>query len=603
MTTTKTKPKGFGAPMDGKRGIIAAKKPGLLQTDAVTTAMHGYGGNDSVEVPEAATVPPADDAPLTVNPAELRVLIAAEAERTARAMNQSLLDQMQAMQADYDIQQNATRQQQDLLQAEAQKAKAEADRLKSIFTATGNAIPTNDASPGASQRYGFNVNTLVLPSSQEPQGAAKDFYDILNNPQYTPRQTAFDPQDGAEYEQLDTTYLDRYLRENKKAVMADMERLFKAHGFLRGASRDAQAGSTLGTPGSIQNAFLPYLSALMRQSHVARYVWWQFITEKLELGRVPGNNVLVPRFQWLDDPTDPDDFVLDTSQSSATITTESQALTMLTTPVELFGYGLGKGNRVGNRPIAIPEFISASSMVDLVQALNTRLGQNYNALEDLIIRRIFQQTLANPANIYYNNAGNVTNTPGTMNVGSDGTMTEEAANSLFAEMTRRAIPTFDNGTRVATVNTFAAAQFKNSLGDKLKAQTEAEIQEVTNILNAGTLGDGIVKPSGYLGTYCNFMWFESGTISIGAAATEGVNSISFGAGARVARDNFFFGPGVAGKGVSLPMEIRMDDSGTFGTKMRFIWRSIEGWGSLDCTSTNAGQQDRCLVLRNTDQPI
>ena len=604
---SKKKPMGFGSQVDGRRQIIDKKKPGMLDAIQGADANSNYGATDSAntDVPEAATVPAQDTSgAVTLTADELRVLVARQADEVARNLNQSLVDQMQALQQDFDTQMTAARHQQERLQTEAQKAADEATRLKGIFTATGTAIPVGDAqSVNRSQRYGFNVNTMLLPSSAEPQGAAKDFYDIFQNPQYTPRQSVFDSTDGSEYEQIDTTYLDRYIRTHKDQVMSDMERLFKAHGYLRGSNRDATQGSTLGVSGSIQNAFLPFLSAIMRMSHVPRYIWWQFVTTQLELGRVPGNNILVPRFQWLDDPTDPNDFIVDNVSSSATFSQESQALSMLTTPIELFGYALGKGTKVTTRPIAIPEFISASSLVDLVTPLNSRLGQNYNALEDLIIRQLFEQTLNNPNNIYYNNAGTLSQTSASMNAGSDGTATEEAFNALFAEMTRRQIPLFPNGTRVGVLNGFSTAQFKNSLGGKLRATSEAEIQEVTSILNAGTLGDGLVKPSGYLGNYDNFMLFESGTISIGATGTEGVQNTTFGVGTNLTRDNYFFGPGVVGKGVSMPMEIRMDESNTFGTKMRFIWRSIEGWGTLDCTSTNPSQQDRVLVLRTTDRPM
>jgi hypothetical protein len=600
MTNTikKKSQRGFG---QDQRSLILAKRPEL--TPAATGADGAtYGGTDSLdEVPEGASVPVQETSTINVHPDELRTLISAEATKLAAQMNQDLTAQLQAVQADVDAMARRTQQQQQELQEEASKAKAEADRLKSVFAATGHTIPAGDRSAGSS--LGYNVNRLILPSGQEPQGSARDFVDILRNSGYTPRLTAYDPTDGNSYEQVDTTYLDRFVRANKSHLMRDMEVLMKAHGFLRGSSpsgQDAQAGNTLGTPGSVGSIVLDFLSSLMRDSHNPRYVWWQFVTTKLELGRVPGNNILVPRFQWIDEPINPEDYILDTETSSANISSDSQALQTLTTPISLFGWGLGRGNRIGTRPIAIPEFINASSLLDLIQPVNTRLGQNFNALEDLVIRQIFAQTLANPANIYYSNGAGITNTAGDLIVGSDGTANEEAFNQLFGEMTRRQIPTFDNGSRVGVLNTVATAQFKNSLGDKLRASTEAEIQEVTNILNAGTLGDGIVRPNGYLGTYCNFMLFESGTTAVGGAGTDGVNTITTGAGGVTMRDNYFFGPGVAGEGVSLPMEIRMDDSGTFGTKMRFIWRYIGGWGSLDCTSTNPGQQDRVVVLRNTD---
>lgn len=619
-----TSGRGFSQVSSDKSRIISKKRPDLFgDQDNLQRSHHQqatFGGNDNTEevISDDTEINP--QSLITFQKSEYDQSVAKAADAKSAYDNQDLVAQLRVMRSEIDAVAQKSRETEEALVLEAKVAKDEVIRLKGVFSATGNSGALADAvipqvdrpygSAGSTGNYGYNIKTSMLPSSSEPQGAARDFIDILNNSQYTPRSQVFDPNDGDSVEQLDNRQLDRFLQDNRDHLSKDMERFMKGNGFLRGSTdmgRDSQAGSTLGLAGSIRDAFLPYLSAYLRTSHQPRYIFHQFATERVELGRVPGTTILVPRFQWIDDPTDPEDYVLDSSTSSATISPDSQALQMLTTPIQLFGYGLGRGTRVGTRAISIPEFIQASSMVELQNALSSRLGQNYNAFEDMSIRRIFQQTLANPANIYYNNGGEVSQTPASIVAGRDGTLTEEILNSLASEMTRRQIPTYENGYRVGVIQTYATTQFKNSLGDKIRASSEAEIQEVTNILNAGVLGDSLTKPSGYLGTYCGFMLFESGTIGVGLPGqpnSEGVYDNTFGAGTSlVCRDNFFFGPGVVGNGVSLPMNIRMDDSGSFGTRMRFIWRSMEGWGSLDCTSTNPGQQDRVLCLRTADRLI
>lgn len=631
------KARGF-VPQNDKSRIIADKRPDLLggqdsNASPVPNAVFGEV-DSSVETTSDVTIDPTQKNRITFEQDEYDLTVQRIAQEKSEKDNRDLVAQIEVMKAEYTASAKRSKDGEAILLTEIKTATEEVSRLKNVFSATGNskALADSIAEPevdrpytggyigstrvtppaltatASDRAYGYNINTTYLPSSAEPQGAARDFVDMLQNPQYTPRTHVFD--DGEPVEQLDSRQIDRFFRENRVHVMRDMERLMKGNGLLRGSSdigRDSQAGPTLGVAGSIRDAFLPFLSSLMRSTHQPRYIFHQFATERLELGRVPGTTILVPRYQWLDDPIDLEDYLLDSSLFSASISPESQALQMLTTPVQLFGYGLGKGSRMGTRPIAIPEFIQASSLVELQNALYDRLGQNYNAFEDLAIRRIFQQTLQNPANIYYNNGGEVTSTPSVITAGRDGTTTEEVLNSLASEMTRRQIPTYGNGLRMGVINTYSTTQLKNSLGDKLRANTESEIQEITNILNAGTLGDSLVKPNGYIGSYCGFMLFESGTIGIGLPGqpnSDGVTNNIYGAGTSfVARDNLFFGPGVVGKGTSLPMSIRMDDSGSFGTKMRFIWRSMEGWGSLDCTSTNPGQQDRVLVLRNSDRLI
>jgi hypothetical protein len=617
---SKPKPKGFGIPIaDAKTRLYAKKKPSLLNgSDRAGTI--GISGSDAV--PESNSVDSTidlvdtsgdgtDEQPISIKKSELNGFIAAKATEMADTLQKDLMAQFQAMKDDIHRKDTEFKEQLTTVSNEANQWKAEADRLASVFKATGTSAPIGDAS---SSRYGLNINKLILPSSAEPQGAAKDFVDMFNNPQYSPKRVVYDPADGSEYVQRDTRETDAFIRKNADALRDAFELVAKANGLLRGNrdfGKDSKPGFTLGTQGGIPDAFLAYLSDIIRMTHVQRYIWWQFPDTKLELGGVPGNNILVPRFALLDEPTTIDDFILDTATSTTSISPESQALQMSTVPVELFGCGLGKGTNVGNRAIGVPEFIAATSLVQLINVLNSRLGIHYNAFIDLWIRRLYQQATNNAANIYYNEGGNLTQTPANINTGEEATCTQEALNAMSSEMSRRGIPTFENGLRVAVLHTYAANQLKNDMDNKLAIVTEQQLQDITQILNAGSLGNGIDRLSGYLGNYNGFMCFESTTTGVGLPGPnnlEGVNSITFGVGARTTRDNYFFGPGVVGQGVASPMEIRQDGSGTFGTSNRYIWRSIEGFGNMDCCSLNAsgqatGQQDRVTILRTVDQAI
>jgi hypothetical protein len=616
-----SKPKGFGTPIaDAKSRLYAKKKPELLNgSDRAGTI--GISGSDAV--PESNSVAPtidgvdvtdksSDEKVITIKDSELNGLIAAKSTEMAHTLQKDLMAQFQAMKDEVHTRDTEFKKQLSAVSTEANQWKAEADRLASVFKATGTSAPIGDAS---SSRYGLNINRLILPSSAEPQGAAKDFVDMFNNPQYSPKRSVYDPADGAEYVQRDTRETDEFIRKNADALRDSFELVAKANGLLRGnrdnSGRDSKPGFTLGTQGGIPDAFLAYLSDVIRMTHVPRYIWWQFPDTKLELGGVPGNNILVPRFSVLDEPTTIDDFILDTATSVASISPESQSLQMSTVAVELFGCGLGKGTNVGNRPVGIPEFVAATSLVQLLNVLNSRLGIHYNAFIDLWIRRLFQQSTNNVNNIYYNEGGNLTQTPANINTGEEGTCTQEALNAMSSEMSRRGIPTYQNGLRTAVLHTYAANQLKNDMDNKLAIITEQQLQDITQILNAGSLGNGIDRLSGYLGNYNGFMCFESTTTGVGLpgpANLEGVNTIAFGVGARTTRDNYFFGPGVVGEGVASPMEIRQDGSGTFGTSNRYIWRSIQGFGNMDCCSLNAsgqatGQQDRVMIMRTVDQAI
>ena len=620
--SVRSNPKGFGTPIaDAKSRVYAKKKPSLLNGSDRANAI-GISGNDSV--PEANSIDPAektvepiekpvtDSKTISLKDNELNALIADKATVLARDLQADLLEQLNAMKDDIAARDRQYQEQLSKVSDEANQWKQEADRLSSVFKATGHSQPIADA---ASTKYGLNINKLILPSSSEPQGAAKDYINMLNNPQYVSKRLVYDPVDGEEYLQRDTRETDSFIRQNRDQLRKDFELLAKANGLLRGNrdhfGKDGKPGFTLGVAGGIAEAFLSYLSDIVRTTHTLRYIWWQFPVTRLELGSVPGNNILVPRFALLDEPTSIDDFILDTATSMTSISPEAQSLQMSTVAIELFGCGLGKGTNVGNRAIGISEFVTASSMVQLENVLITRLGTHYNAFIDLWIRRLFQQAVNNPANIYYNEGGNLTQTPANINTGEEGTCTQEILNAMSSEMSRRGIPTYENGYRIAVLHTYAANQLKNDMDNKIAVVTEQQLQDITNILNAGSLGNGIDRATGYLGTYNGFMCFESLTTGVGLPGPtnlEGVQNVTFGVGARVTRDNYFFGPGVVGEGVSSPMEIRQDGSGTFGTSNRYIWRSIQGFGNMDCCSLNAsgqatGQQDRVLVLRTVDQAI
>lgn len=601
------RPKGFGPAATEKDAILALNaRKGLIDADSLP--MGGLVGFDSAIPPEQPEIEPKDsavkgvdfdgDETLTVKKDELQTLVQAQAKVVADQLTANQQEQLNKVVADSKAAIDAAREQARIAQQEADRLAAENRRVQAIFENLGHANPL----ASTDRTYvpvapGFN-----RLRSDKPIGAAADFISMLESDAYTPKRRVYDASNGEEVLQKDTRKIEEWLRDGKnfKHCMQDMEAWAKGMGLLRG--NDATAGQTVGgSGGPVQNAFLDYLSIMMRMTHSPRYVFWQFTINQLELGRVPGNNILVPRFAWLDEPSAEADFILDTASISQVITADNQAISMTTVPVELKGYGIGKGTKVENRPVAIPEFVTAYSMVNLMQAVDTRLMHHYYGFEDMMIRNLF--ALAPASSTYYNNDSIPDIDPTAVGTGDDGTLTEDFLNNVHAQMSAANIPVYENGMRVLITPPQATAQLKNSLGDKVEAPSEAALQEITNVLNAGTLGDGIQRVTGYYGNYCGFMCFESTAWGAGASGTAGVQTETMGgATSRVTRTSFAFGPGAVGRGIGMPVEIRMDDSGQFGTKQRFIWRSIEGFGALDVTGAN-NQQNRVFELRTIDAPI
>jgi hypothetical protein len=99
------------------------------------------------------------------------------------------------------------------------------------------------------------------------------------------------------------------------------------------------------------------------------------------------------------------------------------------------------------------------------------------------------------------------------------------------------------------------------------------------------------------------MLFEDTALSNGLPGSNGVTELSTGVGNRTFRDNFFFGPGVAGHAVSSPVEI-IEKEGDFRSSRDFTWRTTCGFGALDCSShLDNSQQTRVRILRTLDAPV
>ena len=580
---------------------------------------------DTNENADSGSVSPADGT-ITVKPSELNAIVDSRIDSAVNARTSDLTAQIEAQSNEVDEIRRRHKEQIDGLSQDLKKSRDENERLEKIFKATGTSsgsiAPTSDA---RTPNYKVNYNTL--PLSKEPKGAAADFVSIYNNPSYTPKQQ-FINSDGVLQESVDTRQAEVFLMKNRDAVARDMERYAKAHGLLRGADASL-AGYTLGTAGSIPDGFLPYLASEMRTTHHAKFIWWQFANFGVQLGQQPGQTVLVPKFENLDDATNEADFILDTAVASANVSADNQALIANTVPVIINGYGLGLGNNPNTRPVAIPEFIMATSMLDLTTALNSKLGHNYNSFEDFMVRSKYREALFQPNNIWYNVQSEPTNNSTLVVDGADGTMTEEFVTNLSAQMDDDDIPSLEDGCRIGVLSTKAAAQFKLSMGDKILVQTEQQLQDMSNILIHNYPGSMNDRPMQYMGKYCGFHMYQNLSSSKGNAGNEGVyagDALPSGAGALdavppnttavgttatppanvVVRDSYFFGPGAVGKGVSMPVQIRQDDANQFGTKMRFIWREICGYASIDVSDLDTAgvartQQNRVYVARTLDR--
>ena len=492
-------------------------------------------------------------------------------------------------------------------QEEVAAAKKDKETLEGVFKLAGVEMP--------------NFNATTNPLRQEPQGMAKELVRLLSDRSITKPQLLQDPVSKLFVEQKNLSaaraYVALHFAECKSKgiswrnspLIKDVEAFFKAHGFLSGNQPTTKAaGPTIGTPGVAGDVFLDLLSVISRETHNQRNVWWQFTTTAFNSASAPSQNILVPRWLYLPQPSNVADYELATTttytpvQAAIGTNTDSQSLEVTTVPISVTQYGLGKAGTIGTRPVFIPEFHDQISLVSLMDAVGSRLMQNYYAFEEMLIRSQYERATS----VLYNKAGTAVFTPGDVELNDGGIFTEAFANSIYTEMFARQMPTYPDGCYTLVLNPYAANQFKSSLGDQYRPVTEAQKEAVSNTFRmAHSVEIGHV--SGYIGMYNNFHVFAGNSFGVGAAGTvPTVNTVTFGAGVQDAVDSFAFAPGCVGRGISLAAEIRASGVNPFQLGESYIWLSREGVAPMDLDATIPNlitgafnQQTRCFKLRTS----
>jgi len=452
-------------------------------------------------------------------------------------------------------------------------------------------------------------NTLAFTMSQ---GLAKEFIDLFNSSKVKPTEVRHEGMVAVQRNHnVLAKFMHDHFREEKAAkglrdwkhspLVKELEGYFKSSeggGFLSGRA----AGPTIGSSGSIGAIFLDVLSSLMRETHNSNNIWWQFASTIYDSTSAPNKSILIPRANNLADPTDVNDFLIATNDTynslnfSRGTSTDSQSLEITTVPLTIAQWGLGLSTNVNNRPVFIPEFTEATSLIDLMAVLDRVLMQHYFKFEDLMIRKEYFKT----TKIYYNDRNQVTSVPADVAATDDGTLTEDFLSSVYSQLYADQWPTLPNNCYVLTVPPKSLDNLKKSLGKLYAPVTEEQRQNISNVLLAAS-GIEIGQSSGYVGQYCGFEIFSGNTWGVGApgGTDPTVNTTTFGAGATITEDCFVFSYGAVGRGIALPMEVRASGTTPFNMGESFIWISREQTGVVDLDSaiSPAGQQTRCAKLR------
>lgn len=505
----------------------------------------------------------------------------------------------------------------DSLKEENQGVKEERDRFKkdaSVLKEIGKLSGVSEFP---------NVNTLTSVSNS-PKGLCDELLNILNDRDLSKINTnvaGHSPTTGLIHAtqrnpKSSGAFIQRSFKEARakglgwqdSQIIKDVEDWAKSNGFLKGRPFIQAAGATTGDSGSVPDAFLDVLSSIMRETHSQSNIFWQFVRTMFDSTSAPGKNILVPRFNALPQPTSLADFILadTTTYNPIDLTigssTDSQNLEMGTVPIDCKQWGIGRGTSVGTRPVYISAFHEETSLVNLMDAVNSQLMRNYYQFEELLVRTEYEKATT----VVYNDNGSVTSTAGDIAVGDKGDMSREFLTSVYSEMYAAQIPTFPDGSYCLALNPTASGQLKLSYDKILALPNMEQIENVSNMLRQVS-GFDFGRVSNYLGFAPDgFHLFLGNSFGVGAAGSSPtVNNENFASGVdtQVTNDSFAFGPGCVGRGIALPAEIRSQDA-PFQLGSGYIWVERGGVGPMDLDSSLPGNgQTRCWKLRTLRKAV
>lgn len=569
------------------------KQKGFKGNDAVTESGQPTSvvGNDTAPIENTDN----NDEALSLTKDQLKAFIqagVAQEMKGSKSKIDTLSQELEAARNDAEAAKRKADEDKASLQQRIEAEKKQKDTLAQMFSEFGY-VPGDDTGDRA------GGHTYIAPSSMRggmsADDAQKEFLRILDSRDATPTAMWCSPYTGETFLQKDYSRVEKFIRENRSLVRDGIEAYAKKHGLLRGKSSAVLSSNDAATTkADIPPAFLDYVSAFLRMSHSPKYIFHQFANKRLELGKGPGDTIQVSRVAYSETGTATSDWEL---TPGTPITSENQPISANSVSVVLKEYGMGKNSNL--RPIGIPEFIMATSLLDLEQALQRNIGHNYNEFQDISLRSLWLAT----TRVVYNKKNSVVTAPGSVSAGDNGTMTYKFLNALYAYMCGQQIPAYLNGKYGIALHSNALAQLKNDLASQNQYLEKQGMEDIVNIFNAATQSD-MDKVSGYEGDIGNFMIFSTNAISLGAAGTPGAQTETIGGASNVTRSSFAFGADTVCEAIGMPMQIRQDQNDDFSRMKRYVWVAHEGFGYLDVDpAINSAQQLRVVEFRSVDAEV
>jgi len=551
-------------------------------------------GSDNVSDNNQSASPPRPGE-IAISQEELKAIIQAAVLQESRQYQQKLDSvQQQIVQLEQEKDQIASEKEAVREQFESQ-LKAEKDKATTIQRLLHDfdydvPIVSSDRTPYIAPQKVFS-----------PKEIKREFDSIWTN---TEKTRVVSAQLGKAFLQYDSRAMRQFIRQygvrsrdNYAPLYDAMETEAKKEGLLQG--RIAYNSDAVTDFTSLSPILKTYLSEMMRLEHSPRYVLWQIPNRTIAQGIPPRQTVAIPRIKDLASGVTASDWELDPTTPLTAVYQGLEGSEELAIMKEL---GLG----AGVARVHIPEFVMATSLIDLIKVLQQKLGKNYDEFVEISILEKLLTTTA----VRYNDNGVPTAAIADLAEGDGGQLTTRFLNNLYADMASEKIPPFPDGRYMLFTHPRGIAQLNSDLQSGKQYLNLNQTQEVVNMLYAKTNNEDIQgNVTGYVGEFGNFHIFAGNYYSTGAPATPGVQTETIDGEAQVTRSSFAIGADTLGWATAMPAQIRQDKNDDSGRAGIFTWISHET-GAVpldvdpDADSPDTDNQDlRVFEIRTTDKEI
>lgn len=362
---------------------------------------------------------------------------------------------------------------------------------------------------------------------------------------------------------------------NYRRAMQELTEIGKTHGLFQGKRTITENEmKSAATAGDIPGGFLEILSSMMRVSRRPGLVFWQFAKTIHNFQAGYGELVDIPRARYPDTATSSTQRLLSGSGTFSRISDNNVTVQTGIAQLRLQEYGRGRPEAP---PIAIPTFVSAYSMLELMPLLQRDLFYDYYNWEDIAIREQWRPT----SQVFYNNGNNLVSNAN--QVATNGLLTRSFLGKLYTWFASNRVVPFPDGRYGLVVGPEAINQLKSDMDRYWQVPTEAELLALTNMMLLGYPNGENLQISGYVGEVQGFHIWTTNSFMVGSAGSEGVFSETNGAsGTSIFREGYAFGADTAGRGIGgSGAQIVYDGNRDFGRMDRAIWLTYEGHAPLD----------------------